>query len=50
MDTEDNEYFSDILDTLNKYQDRHGELMSIKKLKKMFIASWIRKKKKLNVT
>ena len=33
MGTEDNEYFSDILDTLNKYQDRHGQRLSSKKLK-----------------
>ena len=33
MDTEDNEYFSDILDTLNTYQDRHGQIFSSKKLK-----------------
>ena len=32
MATEDNEYFLDILDTLNKYQDRHGQRLSIKKL------------------
>ena len=33
MATEDNEYFTDILDTLNKYQDRHGQILSSKKLK-----------------
>ena len=33
MATEDNEYFTDILDTLNKYQDRHGQRLSNKKLK-----------------
>ena len=33
MDTEGNEYFTDILDTLNKYQDRHGQRFSSKKLK-----------------
>ena len=33
MATEYNEYFSDILDTLNRYQDRHGQRLSIKKLK-----------------
>ena len=31
--TKDNEYFTDILDTLNKYQDRHGQILSSKKLK-----------------
>ena len=29
----DNEYFSDVLDTLNKYQDRHGQRLSSKKLR-----------------
>ena len=29
----DNEYFSDILDTLNEYQDCHGQRLSIKKLR-----------------
>ena len=33
MATEDNEYFTDILDTLNKYQDRHGQRFSSKNLK-----------------
>ena len=28
----DNEYFSDILDTLTEYQDRHGQRLSSKKL------------------
>ena len=34
MATEDNEYFMDILDTQNRYQDRHGQRLSSKKLKK----------------
>ena len=33
MDTEDNEYFTDILETLNIYQDLHGQRLSSKKLK-----------------
>ena len=33
MATEDNEYFMDILDTLNEYQDRHGQILSSKKLR-----------------
>ena len=33
MATEDNEYFSDILDTLTEHQDRHGQRFSSKKLK-----------------
>ena len=31
--TEDNEYFTDILETLNTYQDRHGQRLSSKNLK-----------------
>ena len=33
MDTEGNEYFTDILYTLNKYQGRHGQILSSKNLK-----------------
>ena len=33
MATGYNEYFTDVLDTLNKYQDRHGKRFSIKKIK-----------------
>ena len=33
MATEDNELFTDIPDTLNKYHDRHGQILSSKKLK-----------------
>ena len=33
MATEDNEYFSDILDTLIEYQDRRGQRLCSKKLK-----------------
>ena len=33
MATEDNEYFTDILDTLNKYKDHHGQRLSSKNLK-----------------
>ena len=29
----ENDYFSDVLDTLNKYQDRHGKRLSSKKLR-----------------
>ena len=29
----DNEYFKDILDTLNEYQDRRGQRFSSKKLR-----------------
>ena len=34
MATEDNEYFTDILDTMHKYKNRHGQILSSKKLKK----------------
>ena len=37
MATEDNEYFTDILDTLKKYQHRHGQIFSSKKLKEAII-------------
>ena len=33
MDNVDNDYFSEVLDTLNEYQDRHGQRLSIKKLR-----------------
>ena len=33
MATEDNEYFTDIIDTLNTYQDRHSKILSSKNLK-----------------
>ena len=33
MATEDNEYFTYILETLNKYKDCHGQRLSSKKLK-----------------
>ena len=33
MATEDNEYFTEILDTLNKYQDCRGQRFSSKKLR-----------------
>ena len=29
----DNEYFLDVIDTLNEYQDRHGQRLSSKKLR-----------------
>ena len=33
MATEDNEYFTEILDTLIRYKDRHSQILSSKKLK-----------------
>ena len=50
MATEENEYFTDIIDTLKKDQDRHGQIFPVKISKKMFSASWMRKKKKSNAT
>ena len=32
MATGNNEYFTDVLDTLNEYQDRYGQIFSIKKI------------------
>ena len=37
MATEDNEYFTDILDTLNKFQDRHGQRLSSKNIKEALL-------------
>ena len=37
MATEDNEYFTGVLDTLNEYQDRHGQILSSKKLKEALL-------------
>ena len=33
----ENEYFTDVLDTLNEYQDRHGQTLSNKKLKEALL-------------
>ena len=33
MTNADNEYFTDVLDTLNEYQDSHGQRLSSKKLR-----------------
>ena len=33
MPTSGNEYSTEILDHLNKYQDRHGQILSSKKIK-----------------
>ena len=33
MATEDNEYFTDILNTMKRYQDCHGQRLSSKKVK-----------------
>ena len=37
MDTEGNGYFTDIINTLNKYQDHHSQILSSKKLKEAVI-------------
>ena len=36
MATECNEYFTGVLDTLNEYQYRHGQILSSKKLREAF--------------
>ena len=50
MATEDNEYFMDILDTLNKYQDRHSQRLSSKKLKEVVLCVMDEEEKKWNET
>ena len=37
MATGYNEYFTEVLDTLNRYQDRHGEILSSNKLKEALL-------------
>ena len=37
MATERNEYFMEIIDHLNKYNDRHGQRLSIKNLKEVVL-------------
>ena len=37
MATEYNDYFTDILDTLNRYQDRHGQRLSSSNLKEAIL-------------
>ena len=37
MATEDNEYFTDIIDNMNEYQDRHGQRLSSKNLKETIL-------------
>ena len=39
MATEHNEYFMDVLDTINKYLDHHGQRLSSKKLKEAVL--WV---------
>ena len=50
MATEGNEYFTDIIDHLNEYQDRHLQRLSIKNLKEAVLRVMEKKKKKSNVT
>ena len=50
MATSGDEYFTDMLDHQNDYHDHHGQIFSSKKSKKLFSASWKRKKNKSNVT
>ena len=49
MATEDNEYFSDILDTLTEYQDRHGQRLCSKKLKDDLLCVMDEEEEKSNV-
>ena len=35
MDNVNNDYFLDVLDTLNKYRDHHGKRLSSKKLREV---------------
>ena len=46
----DNEYFMDVLDTLNKYQDRHGQRLSSKKLREAVCLVMEEVEEKWNVT
>ena len=45
-----NEYFTDVLDTLNKYQDRHGQRLSSKKLREAVRRVMDEEKGEWNVT
>ena len=46
MANEENEYFTDILDTLNEYQDRRGQRIYSKKLKEAVLRVMDEEKKK----
>ena len=48
--TEYNEYFTEILDTLKNIRIVTAKDFPVKSSKKLFSASWMRKKKKSNVT
>ena len=50
MTTEDNEYFTDILDTLKNINIVTTKYCPIKISNNLFPASWMMKKKKSNVT
>ena len=50
MATSCNEYFTDIIDHLNKYQDRHGQRLSSKKLKEAVLRIMEKEEEKKNVT
>ena len=44
MATANNEYFTEVLETLNEYQD-----YPVRSSEKLFAASWMREKNKWNV-
>ena len=50
MDTEDNEFFMEILDTLKNIKTVTAKDCTVRISEKLFAASWMRKKKKWNVT
>ena len=50
MATEHNEYFTDVLDTLNKYQYRHVQILSSKNLEEDLLCVMDEEENKWNVT
>ena len=49
-DTSGNEYFTEILDHLKKYHDRHGQILSSKKLKEDVLRVMEQQEEKSNIT
>ena len=47
MATEDNEYFTDIIDTLNKYQNHHGQRFPSKKLKEAVLCIMVEEEEEM---
>ena len=50
MATEREEYFTEMLDHLNEYDDRHGQIFPVKSSQKIFSESWKRKNNISNAT